>query len=168
MKARGVSDLDSRFSNVGQSTVLDHVMEPISCSPSTNSKDWYIQVFAHSSSYRTNTFTYYRHIGVLRLPNGGTNTATEDWYRSGIFIETLQSRVLHRDQVEQHSDLLHTSPPGIIQLFIVKTKLRMDTFRNIRKILNRATRPFFQLCKLISPGKHGVVIDLLDILTHFF
>ncbi|GJJ09983.1 hypothetical protein Clacol_004208 [Clathrus columnatus] len=30
---------------------------------------------------------YNLHIGVLRLPNGGTNAAPEDWYWSGIFIE---------------------------------------------------------------------------------
>lgn len=28
-----------------------------------------------------------RHIGELRLPNGGTDADAEDWYWSGIFIE---------------------------------------------------------------------------------
>jgi len=49
------------------SAALTQVMAPIAGSPSTNSADW--------------------HIGVLRLPNGGTNSAPEDWYWSGIFVE---------------------------------------------------------------------------------
>lgn len=46
---------------------LQQVIEPISASTSTNSEDW--------------------HIGELRLPNGGTNAAPEDWFWSGVFIE---------------------------------------------------------------------------------
>jgi len=47
---------------------LAQVKSGISCSPSTNSADW--------------------HIGMLRLPNGGTSTAAEDFYWSGIFVES--------------------------------------------------------------------------------
>ncbi|THH10470.1 hypothetical protein EW145_g1291 [Phellinidium pouzarii] len=47
---------------------LTQIMAPVSASPSTNSADW--------------------HIGELRLPNGGTDSAPEDWYWSGIFIES--------------------------------------------------------------------------------
>jgi len=50
------------------SAALTQVKSAISCSPSTNSADW--------------------HIGMLRLPNGGTSTAPEDFYWSGIFIES--------------------------------------------------------------------------------
>lgn len=46
---------------------LVQVVAPVSASTSTNSEDW--------------------HIGQLRLPNGGTNAAAEDWFWSGIFIE---------------------------------------------------------------------------------
>ncbi|KAF8960939.1 hypothetical protein BDZ97DRAFT_1665236 [Flammula alnicola] len=49
------------------SSPLTQIVAPTSASPSTNSADW--------------------HIGVLRLPNGGTNAAPEDWFWSGIFVE---------------------------------------------------------------------------------
>jgi len=49
------------------SSDLVQVESGISCSPSTNSADF--------------------HIGMLRLPNGGTSTAPEDFYWSGIFVE---------------------------------------------------------------------------------
>jgi len=49
------------------SATLVQVKLGISCSPSTNSADW--------------------HIGMLRLPNGGTSTAAEDFYWSGVFVE---------------------------------------------------------------------------------
>ena len=49
------------------SAALTQVKSGISCSANTNSADW--------------------HVGQLRLPNGGTNPAAEDWYWSGIFIE---------------------------------------------------------------------------------
>ncbi|EIN05271.1 hypothetical protein PUNSTDRAFT_75168 [Punctularia strigosozonata HHB-11173 SS5] len=47
---------------------LTQVHAPVSTSPSTNSADW--------------------HIGVLRLPNGGTSAAAEDYYWSGIYVES--------------------------------------------------------------------------------
>ncbi|KAF5314407.1 hypothetical protein D9619_011819 [Psilocybe cf. subviscida] len=50
------------------SSALTQVVAPQSGSPSSNSADF--------------------HIGVLRLPNGGTNSAAEDWFWSGIYIET--------------------------------------------------------------------------------
>ncbi|TDL22203.1 hypothetical protein BD410DRAFT_821374 [Rickenella mellea] len=49
------------------SAPLTQVVAGVKGSPSTNSADW--------------------HIGQLRLPNGGTNAAPEDWYWSGIFVE---------------------------------------------------------------------------------
>ncbi|KAF8577697.1 carbohydrate-binding module family 1 protein [Ramaria rubella] len=49
------------------SAPLTEIIAPVSASPSTNSADW--------------------HIGVLRLPNGGTDAAPEDWYWSGIYVE---------------------------------------------------------------------------------
>ncbi|KAF4612099.1 hypothetical protein D9613_003637 [Agrocybe pediades] len=65
-------DIDFSASTVGlwTSTGSDDLKQVIpnkSASTSTNSADW--------------------HIGVLRLPNGGTNAAAEDWFWSGIFIE---------------------------------------------------------------------------------
>ncbi|KAL5482714.1 hypothetical protein ACEPAI_9308 [Sanghuangporus weigelae] len=50
------------------SAPLTQVVGPVSASTSTNSADW--------------------HIGQLRLPNGGTNPAPEDWFWSGIFVES--------------------------------------------------------------------------------
>ncbi|KLO05846.1 hypothetical protein SCHPADRAFT_946581 [Schizopora paradoxa] len=49
------------------SAPLVQIKSGISCSPSSNSADW--------------------HVGELRLPNGGTNAAAEDWYWSGVFVE---------------------------------------------------------------------------------
>lgn len=46
---------------------LTQVVSPIAASTSTNSEDW--------------------HIGELRLPNGGSDSAAEDWFWSGIWIE---------------------------------------------------------------------------------
>ncbi|KAL1981932.1 hypothetical protein VTN96DRAFT_1996 [Rasamsonia emersonii] len=46
---------------------LQQVVAPISAATSTNSEDW--------------------HVGELRLPNGGSDPAPEDWYWSGIWIE---------------------------------------------------------------------------------
>ncbi|PYH48705.1 glycoside hydrolase family 131 protein [Aspergillus saccharolyticus JOP 1030-1] len=46
---------------------LTEVVSPVSASASSNSADW--------------------HVGELRLPNGGSNDAAEDWYWSGIYIE---------------------------------------------------------------------------------
>ncbi|KDR81877.1 hypothetical protein GALMADRAFT_60274 [Galerina marginata CBS 339.88] len=65
-------DIDFSGSTVGLwfstgSSALTQVVPNKSASPSTNSADW--------------------HIGVLRLPNGGTNAAAEDWFWSGIFVE---------------------------------------------------------------------------------
>ncbi|KAI5122805.1 hypothetical protein M0805_000147 [Coniferiporia weirii] len=50
------------------SAPLTQVVAPVSASTSTNSEDW--------------------HIGQLRLPNGGSDSAAEDWYWSGIYIES--------------------------------------------------------------------------------
>ncbi|KAG9029373.1 hypothetical protein FRB95_005380 [Tulasnella sp. JGI-2019a] len=66
-------DIDFSNSLIGlwQSTggsPLTQVFAPISASCSSNSADW--------------------HVGELRLPNGGTNAAAEDWYWSGIFVES--------------------------------------------------------------------------------
>ncbi|KAH8114536.1 hypothetical protein DFH11DRAFT_1595058 [Phellopilus nigrolimitatus] len=47
---------------------LSQIVSPVSVSASTNSEDW--------------------HIGQLRLPNGGTDSAPEDWLWSGIYIES--------------------------------------------------------------------------------
>jgi hypothetical protein len=65
-------DIDFSGATVGLwfstgSAALTQIMPNIAASPSTNSEDW--------------------HIGVLRLPNGGTNAAPEDWFWSGIFVE---------------------------------------------------------------------------------
>jgi hypothetical protein len=65
-------DIDFSAGKVGlwQSTgssPLTQVVAPVSASASSNGADW--------------------HIGVLRLPNGGTNSAPEDYFWSGIFIE---------------------------------------------------------------------------------
>ncbi|KAF8173685.1 hypothetical protein BJ912DRAFT_70457 [Pholiota molesta] len=65
-------DIDFSGSTVGLwfstgSSPLTQIVANKAASPSTNSADW--------------------HIGVLRLPNGGTNAAAEDWFWSGIFIE---------------------------------------------------------------------------------
>jgi hypothetical protein len=49
------------------SAPLTQVVAPVSASTSTNSADF--------------------HIGVLRLPNGGTNAAPEDYYWSGVYVE---------------------------------------------------------------------------------
>lgn len=49
------------------SAPLVQIKSGISCSPSSNSADW--------------------HVGELRLPNGGTDAAAEDWYWSGVFVE---------------------------------------------------------------------------------
>ena len=46
---------------------LTAVVTGVSASTSTNSADW--------------------HVGELRLPNGGTDAAAEDWFWSGIFVE---------------------------------------------------------------------------------
>jgi hypothetical protein len=46
---------------------LTQVVKGVSASTSTNSADF--------------------HIGQLRLDNGGTDTAAEDWFWSGIFVE---------------------------------------------------------------------------------
>ncbi|KAG8860821.1 hypothetical protein FRB96_003554 [Tulasnella sp. 330] len=66
-------DIDFSGSKIGlwQSTgsaPLTQVFAPISASCSSNSEDW--------------------HVGQLRLPNGGTNAAPEDWYWSGVFVES--------------------------------------------------------------------------------
>ncbi|EJD50228.1 hypothetical protein AURDEDRAFT_182619 [Auricularia subglabra TFB-10046 SS5] len=66
-------DIDFGSGNIGlwQSTgsaALTQVVAPQKGSPSTNSADF--------------------HIGVLRLPNGGTNAAPEDYFWSGIFVES--------------------------------------------------------------------------------
>jgi hypothetical protein len=50
------------------SSPLTQVHAAVSASPSTNSADW--------------------HIGVLRLPNGGTSAAAEDYYWSGVYVES--------------------------------------------------------------------------------
>lgn len=47
---------------------LVQVVNAVSASTSTNSEDW--------------------HIGQLRLPNGGTDADPEDWFWSGVFIES--------------------------------------------------------------------------------
>jgi hypothetical protein len=65
-------DIDFSGSTVGLwfstgSSPLTQIVANTAASPSTNSADW--------------------HIGVLRLPNGGTNAAAEDWFWSGIFVE---------------------------------------------------------------------------------
>jgi hypothetical protein len=65
-------DIDFSANTVGLwastgSAPLTQVVAPISGSPSTNSADW--------------------HVGVLRLPNGGTSAAAEDYFWSGIFVE---------------------------------------------------------------------------------
>ncbi|KAF9484113.1 hypothetical protein BDN70DRAFT_197146 [Pholiota conissans] len=65
-------DIDFGASTVGLwystgSSPLTQIVANKAASPSTNSADW--------------------HIGVLRLPNGGTNAAPEDWFWSGIFVE---------------------------------------------------------------------------------
>jgi len=65
-------DIDFSGSTVGLwfstgSAALTQIVANKAASPSTNSADW--------------------HIGVLRLPNGGTNAAAEDWFWSGIFVE---------------------------------------------------------------------------------
>jgi hypothetical protein len=49
------------------SAALTQVVAPQSASPSSNSADF--------------------HIGVLRLPNGGTSAAAEDFFWSGIYVE---------------------------------------------------------------------------------
>jgi hypothetical protein len=46
---------------------LTAVVTGVSASTSTNSADW--------------------HVGELRLDNGGTDSAAEDWFWSGIFVE---------------------------------------------------------------------------------
>jgi hypothetical protein len=46
---------------------LTQVVSGVSASTSTNSADW--------------------HIGELRLDNGGSDSAAEDWFWSGIFVE---------------------------------------------------------------------------------
>lgn len=66
-------DIDFSAGQVGlwQSTgsaPLTQVVAPIAQSASSNGADW--------------------HIGVLRLPNGGTNAAAEDYFWSGIYIES--------------------------------------------------------------------------------
>lgn len=48
---------------------LKKVVSPVSASTYTNSKDW--------------------HVGELRLPNGGSDDAAEDWFWSGIYVETV-------------------------------------------------------------------------------
>jgi len=65
-------DIDFGASTVGlwmstNGSPLVQTVANMAASTSTNSADW--------------------HIGELRLPNGGTSTAPEDWYWSGIFIE---------------------------------------------------------------------------------
>lgn len=65
-------DIDFSAGTVGLwssngSNALTQIVAPRSASPSTNSADW--------------------HIGALRLPNGGTSAAAEDFYWSGIFVE---------------------------------------------------------------------------------
>lgn len=65
-------DIDFGAGTVGlwasnNSSPLTQVVTPVSASPSTNSADW--------------------HIGVLRLPNGGTSAAAEDYFWSGIYVE---------------------------------------------------------------------------------
>ncbi|KAJ5306990.1 hypothetical protein N7508_006005 [Penicillium antarcticum] len=49
------------------SSPLTQVVSGVSASASTNSADW--------------------HIGELRLDNGGSDSAAEDWFWSGIFVE---------------------------------------------------------------------------------
>ncbi|KAJ5238177.1 CAZyme family GH131 [Penicillium chrysogenum] len=46
---------------------LKQVVSAVSASTSTNSADW--------------------HVGELRLPNGGSDAAAEDWFWSGLFVE---------------------------------------------------------------------------------
>ncbi|KIJ48066.1 carbohydrate-binding module family 1 protein [Sphaerobolus stellatus SS14] len=65
-------DIDFSAKTVGLwmstgSNPLVQTIAPRSASPSTNSADF--------------------HIGVLRLPNGGTSAAAEDFYWSGIYVE---------------------------------------------------------------------------------
>ncbi|GIJ92119.1 hypothetical protein Asppvi_011095 [Aspergillus pseudoviridinutans] len=66
-------DIDFASQKVGLwasngSDPLIEVVSPVSASTSTNSADW--------------------HVGQLRLPNGGaSNSAAEDWFWSGIYVE---------------------------------------------------------------------------------
>jgi len=65
-------DIDFSANTVGLwassgSDPLTQVVAPLSASTSTNSADW--------------------HVGVLRLPNGGTAAAAEDYFWSGVFVE---------------------------------------------------------------------------------
>jgi hypothetical protein len=61
------SNLVGLWASTGSSP-LTQVVAPQAASTSSNSADF--------------------HIGVLRLPNGGTNAAPEDWFWSGIFVES--------------------------------------------------------------------------------
>ncbi|KAG8843180.1 hypothetical protein FRB96_004250 [Tulasnella sp. 330] len=66
-------DIDFTNSEIGLwqsngSAALTQVFAPISASCSSDSEDW--------------------HVGELRLPNGGTDAAAEDWYWSGIYVES--------------------------------------------------------------------------------
>ncbi|KAL6707056.1 hypothetical protein ACN47E_004808 [Coniothyrium glycines] len=49
------------------SAALAHTAGPLAASTSSNGADW--------------------HLGVLRLPQGGSSTAAEDWYFSGVYVE---------------------------------------------------------------------------------
>jgi hypothetical protein len=65
-------DIDFSAGKVGLwasqgSAPLTQVVAPVSASASSNGADW--------------------HVGVLRLPNGGTNAAAEDFFWSGLYIE---------------------------------------------------------------------------------
>jgi hypothetical protein len=63
-------DFDGKKCGLYQSTgasPLVQVVAPKSCSASTNSADW--------------------HLGVLRLPNGGTSGAAADFFWSRVFVE---------------------------------------------------------------------------------
>jgi hypothetical protein len=65
-------DIDFDAQTVGlwasnESHPLTQVVAGVSASTSTNSADW--------------------HIGELRLDNGGSDPAAEDWFWSGVFVE---------------------------------------------------------------------------------
>lgn len=47
---------------------MTQVVKGVSASTSTNSQDW--------------------HVGELRLPNGGTDEKPEDWFWSGVYVES--------------------------------------------------------------------------------
>lgn len=66
-------DIDFAAQTVGLwasngSEPLKQVVEGVGASTSTNSADW--------------------HVGQLRLPNGGEDDKAEDWFWSGIYVES--------------------------------------------------------------------------------